>query len=113
MDWTQPRIVSDATHAFPANVIGVLLPPKNNIPKEFFDCNNKWTSLANDWFFCGIAKSRFIPKENIDLYTALKHLSACLRSYEPQHEHKEAGVGYLMSLWFDESTLNKNRQDGP
>jgi hypothetical protein len=39
-------------------------------------------------------------KDGIDRRAAFRHISACLGSYDPSHEHKIAGVGYLISLWF-------------
>ena len=41
-------------------------------------------------------------KQGISLSLALRHLGACLSSWEPKHEHKTAGVAYLMSLWFED-----------
>jgi hypothetical protein len=29
------------------------------------------------------------------------HLKAIMGSFQPKHEHKTAGVAYLMSLWFE------------
>jgi len=33
-----------------------------------------------------------------------------LGSFEPQHEHKEAAVAYLMSLWFEKFVPTPERE---
>lgn len=98
--WAQPQEVDDVTAVFPANVIGTLLPEKVDIPREFFRGDNPWSRLTARWFYKGL-KGRFIPKAGIDPKKATRHLATVMQSFEPQHEHKEAGVAYLMSLWFD------------
>ena len=35
------------------------------------------------------------------------HLKSILQSFKPKHERKEAGVAYLMSLWFDDIIVVK------
>ena len=42
--------------------------------------------------------------EYIDPEAVNRHTRACLRSFEPRHEHKIAGVAYLLSLWFREDS---------
>lgn len=104
-DWSKPRVVDDVTLAFPACVIGTLLPPVDAIPKEFFG-QNKWTRLA-DMMFAGTVPpttTRYVERPEInytpDLYkTASRQWTACLCSFEPKHEHKIAGVAYLLSLF--------------
>lgn len=103
-DWSKPVPVDDVTLAFPAPVIGKLLPPVEDIPKEFFE-QNKWTRLV-DMMFAGTVPTtaRYAERPEInytpDLYkTASRQWTACLRSFEPKHEHKIAGVAYLLSLF--------------
>jgi hypothetical protein len=80
-----------------------LLPPWEKIPEEFKQGHTKWNTLFNDWFFSGLREGAvFFPKEGIDKAKALRHLRCCMTSYALQHEHKEAGVAYLLSEWFDE-----------
>lgn len=40
-------------------------------------------------------------KDGIDPAKAKRHLMAVLGSFEPKHEHKEAGAGWLMSMWYE------------
>lgn len=99
IDWSQPQPVTDLDVAFPANVIGRLLPPMEEIPQEFHASSNPWCKIASGLFFSGghLPKSR----EGIDRLNASRHLRAVLGSFEPKHEHKEAGAAYLMSLWYE------------
>ncbi len=75
----------------------------DKIPPEFTRHGGTvWNNLASRWFFCGLDKSLLKPKDGIDMVDALTHLKYCIESWEPKHEHKQAGVAYLMSLWFEE-----------
>lgn len=77
------------------------LPPWETLPREFQQGDTKWNRVASRWFFSGLPKGTiFSPKAGIDVQEALRHLAAILASFEPKQEHKEAGVAYLMSLWF-------------
>ena len=76
------------------------LPLMKDIPKEFIHGNTKWNKVQRDWFFKGITTDKLIPKEGVDLNKAVKALAAIQCSFAPSHEHKEAGVAYLMSEWF-------------
>jgi len=97
--------------AFPRDVIGRLLPRQEDIPKVFKDgfatSSTKWHQAAEAWFYCGAKDFKFIVKDGIDLKKAQAHLSACLRSLEPEHEHRIAGVAYLMSLWFERIVIGE------
>ena len=44
----------------------------------------------------------FKAKDGVDNKKAMAAISAILRSFDPKHEHKEAGVAYLFSEWFEE-----------
>lgn len=83
-----------------------LLPSYEEIPKEFkkFAGGPKWNSVVSDWFYKGIKGAKWIPKEGIDTNKALKHVQACLTSFEPSHEHKMAGCAYLLSEFFKDVT---------
>ena len=79
-----------------------LLPDWKTIPEEFKNGRTKWNRLFNDWFYFGLKQLDFTPREGIDKSVAAAHISAIMRSWDPQHEHKEAGCAYLMSLWFED-----------
>lgn len=98
--FAEPTEVSDAQVAFPATLDG-LLPPWDEVPEEFrrgYYGGHEWCDAAAHWFYKGLEKAPTF-KAGIDPSTALRHLKCCLGSFEPKHEHKIAGVGYLLSLW--------------
>lgn len=105
--WAKPSEVSDLQFAFPAHVVGVLLPEKDEIPKAFLRGDpsvSEWIEFQRRWFMDGLTKeSGFVGvslKDGIDGERAFRHLGAVQKSYEPSYEHKEAGVAWLASLWF-------------
>ena len=94
--------VSDLDVAF-GGKIKELMPRMEDIPKEFKTGRTKWNKITSRWFFAGLSKNTvFSPKEGVDTRKALKHVSAILGSFEPKHEHKEAGVAFLLSEWFED-----------
>jgi hypothetical protein len=100
-DWTKPVEVDDVDVAFPASVQH-LMPSWEEIPDEFKrHRGNVWAKLASKWFFEGLPGNVLVARPGIDRSTAIRHLKCVLGSYEPQHEHKEAAVAYLMSLWLE------------
>lgn len=96
----KPQDISDATVAFPASVTH-LMPAYDKVPDEFKRGRNAWVRLMTTWFYKGLVGAKFTPKAGIDKTKALRHISAVIGSFEPKHEHKEAAVAYLLSLWFD------------
>lgn len=79
-----------------------LLPAWDTIPKEFKNQDGtNWNRIVSRWFFTGLpAETNFIPNDGIDPVIAKRHLKAVLASWEPKHEHKEAGCAYLLARWF-------------
>lgn len=79
-----------------------LLPPNETVPEEF-KRGNVYTVLV-DCLFAGkpVPNGEIEFREGFDDPEAPKLLnrvvSAHLRSWEPKHEHKIAGLGYLISL---------------
>jgi len=104
-DWTTPQEISDVEIAFPAHVLN-RMPEWDEIPPEFKrHRGTRWNELMARWFYDGLKGHEFCAKEGVDKDAALRHLMAILGSYEPKHEHKEAAVAYLMSLWFTKVTV--------
>jgi hypothetical protein len=84
------------------------LPAYASIPDEFTRRGGtKWNDLVSDWFFGGLKSLRLAPNEGVDKDKAMKHIRALLASFEPKHEHKEAGVAYLMSQYFADAVWEK------
>lgn len=100
-DYSKPHPVSDVQQAFPAN-LGTLLPAWSEIPEEFRRDRTPWNDFASRAFF-GF-KQRYkisTPRDGVDIQAAYRHIRTLLGSYEPKHEHKEAAVAWLLSLWFE------------
>ncbi len=98
----KPVAVPDIDFAFPAHVIGKYLPLWEDIPAEFKknnDCH-PYHRLAQDWFFTGLKNLKLECRPGIDQSAALRHLQTIMRSYEPKHEHKIAGVAYLIDIFY-------------
>lgn len=81
-----------------------LLPDYNTIPEQFKNGNTKWNQVFSDWFYCGMKNCVWVPKPGIDISKALRHIRAIMCSFDPKHEHKEAGVAYLLSEFFEDVT---------
>jgi hypothetical protein len=96
--------VSQVEVVFPADPP---LPPVEEIPEEFWETGNPWTQIASGLFFKGgslYGDYGILFKEHLSTeqkHNALRAIMACLGSLQPKHEHKEAGVGYMLSEWFD------------
>ena len=93
-----PIAINDVDIAFGGKAMQIL-PPYDAIPDEFKRANNPRVKWSGDWFFKGLARYP-VANDGIDLSLAMRNLSAVQRSFAPKHEHKEAGVAYLASLWF-------------
>jgi len=104
IDFSKPKDVITIKDALFGNIRG-MLPNYESIPEEFKKHNNIWVQWQQKWFFNGLQDEDIPkPKEGINLNKALAHLSVVQGSFEPKHEHKEAGVAYLASLWFETPT---------
>ena len=96
----QPQPVTDRQMSFGSDVRG-LLPARADIPEEFERYSNPYVKFVSDWFYGGADATRLTEKPGIDRRMALRHLKTVIGSFEPEHNHKIAGVAYLLSLWFD------------
>lgn len=99
MNFDKPLTVSGLDVAFGPKDINTLMPAYASIPEEFKRMSGYWPKWQAEWFFEGL-KAMPTPKAGIDLNTAMGHLAAIQRSFEPKHEHKAAAVAYLASIWF-------------
>lgn len=109
-DWTKPREVTDVEVAFGANALDYM-PPREECEaalKALPNRGREWREFQSRWFFEGLpTDTKFKPKDGIDQAAALRHLSLIQGSYAPKHEHKEAAVAYLASLWFKDVKMPK------
>ncbi len=98
--WDKPQETTQLDVVF-GGKMEKLLPAMRDIPDEFGRWNNPWVRCAGTWFAAGLKDLKIFPKAGIDGAEALGHVKAIMVSFEPKHEHKEAGCAYLLSLWFD------------
>lgn len=98
--WSAPQAVSGVDVAFGGDM-RKLLPPMTEIPDQFKSSRNPWVECVSRWFFSGLSHPKFTMRGDIDQRVALSHIKAIIGSFDPAHEHKEAGCAYLMSLWFE------------
>ncbi len=99
MSARQPIEVSDLDIAFGGKAMQIL-PPMTEIPTEFHTGESPWCKWQREWFFEGL-KSVPAAKDGIDQRMAIRCLAVVQGSFAPKHEHKEAGVAYLASLWLE------------
>jgi hypothetical protein len=100
LGFAQPKPVTGVDMAF-GGKIAELMPAYKALPEEFRRERDPFTRLVHKWFFEGISKDVVKPKAGIDANAAWAHLRAIMASFEPSHEHKTAGVAWLMSQWFE------------
>ena len=84
--------------------ISKLMPQYRDLPEEFRRERDPFSPLVNKWFFSGLDHKTLKAKEGIDRNAAFAHCKAIMVSFEPSHEHKVAGVAWLMSKWFEVPT---------
>lgn len=96
--------ITDLDMAF-GTVVG--LPVYSQVPDEFKRAGSKWNRLFNDMFAFGLKAINLTPKSDIDPAKAWRHIRALSGSFQPKHEHKEAGVAYLMSQYFEDATWER------
>ena len=101
--WRTPRPVSDVDFAFPATVIGRYIPDWGQLPKPFQQFTSGYEKLAYHACFHSVELRPEALIERIEADMASRQLSAVARSFEPRHEHKQAALAFLLSLWLREA----------
>lgn len=98
-----PKDIDRVGMAFPTSVDG-MMPAYKDIPEEFKNWNRptKWNKLVSAIFFGGLKKLELRPKPGVDQEKAFRHIRYIMGSWEPKHEHKEAGCAFLFSEWFED-----------
>lgn len=83
-------------------------PAWEDIPEEFKQGHTQWNKLFQEIFYKGVPPGSIEPKEGVDAGKAGRAIMAAIASRALKHEHKEAGVAYLLSQWFKEWTPDGN-----
>ena len=100
-----PKEVSDLDLAFPGDILEQgLLPAWEDVPEELKE-ESSWPAFVARMFYGDVGWPKV--KEGVDGVKAKRHIMGCLRSFQPKHEHKIAGVAWLMSQWFEEPTCEE------
>jgi len=107
--WQFPKDPGDNLFG-PSNIMD-FMPAEEEIPKEFWRGNTKWNKLFNDWFFNGIKDLQFDLKDDVNGEIMMKHIGAVMGSWAPQHEHKEAAVVFLFSLWCNDVKWERRKKN--
>lgn len=88
------------------------LPKYDSLPEEFQREQHPACLFVINWFHMGADLSQLTPREGVDQSKALRALAAVLRSWEPKHEHKIAGAGYLLDQWFVVAPVPNSDREG-
>jgi hypothetical protein len=91
--------LSSTERAFPTSVEG-MIPPYREIGQ--YPRKRELEGLVDRWFFLGLKNLKTTPREGVNEAEALAHIKYVLSSWEPKHEHKTAGVAFLINEWFEE-----------
>jgi hypothetical protein len=75
------------------------LPKYEDVPEEFKRGSNLYVRAVSGLFFHGGLLSEYGLKvrDGLDALNVHRAISAHLCSWEPKHEHKEAGVALMLS----------------
>lgn len=98
--FTKPTAVTPLDLAFGGD-IRKLMPAYRDLPEAFRRERDDFSPIVNKWFFSGLDTNALKAKDGIDKTAAFQHCRAIMCSFEPSHEHKIAGVAWLMSKWFE------------
>jgi len=106
--WKRPQKIESVNMVF-GTVIETYMPKWTDLPEDFRRERGievqKWGRIVDDLFFRGATNIRCIVKDpTIDQKDIMRHIAVLLHSFEPSHEHKTAGVAYLLSLWCHDMT---------
>lgn len=106
--WNQSIELSYSDEAFGPKDISTILPKWEEIPEDFKSNNGfgrgeakKYIKWVDDWFFRGVKIINIVMKNGMNQKVAFRHLGSIMRSFDLKHEHKTAGVAWLMSLWIE------------
>ena len=97
--WDQPAAdITGLDMAFGQRAMD-LMPSYDEIPREFRHGRDDFSRFQQKWFFEGVDAADVEWKRGIDPDAAWAHLGAIQGSFAPKHEHKAAGVSWLLSKW--------------
>lgn len=80
------------------------MPRYDIVPDDFKRSSNQYAAFIASWLFPGISQTelaRLRPREGVNQSKALAAIGTIMRSFEPKHEHKNAGCAFLLHAWFE------------
>jgi hypothetical protein len=86
------------------------MPKYESLPEEYRNMSAPACHAVSMWFFKGaeqhdggieIDGKAYVAKRGVDVSKALAAIKSVLCSFEPKHEHKIAGCGFMLSEWFE------------
>lgn len=86
------------------------LPKWEDIPEEFRKGRTTWNKLFAHVFYGQSGEAELEGKDGVDVRKAGRAIRAIMVSFQPKHEHKDAGCAYLMSQWFKSWSLDGKPQ---
>lgn len=77
------------------------LPRMADLPEQFQRARHPFCEVAQQLFFKGgaLESHGLRIKAGLDTRGVMRAIRAALCSWEPSHEHKIAGVGFLLDQW--------------
>lgn len=90
------------------------MPKYDTLPDEYQQMRGIARDAVSSWFFSGakaiptgleIDGVKWTAREGVDHVKALRAIKAVLCSFEPKHEHKIGGCGFMLNEWFEPSTV--------
>lgn len=90
-----------------ADRVESLLPAYKDIPKEFDHWHHPLQRVASAWFFNGVNATSWVAREGISKEAAIRHVQAVIGSFGLKHEHKMAGVAFLLDQFFSKVEVVK------
>lgn len=107
MGWKEPYEFTVVERAFPAHVLDHI-PPMEMIPDHFkSEHGGKHTAIevANLWWMGQLItdddpRPDFHARPTLLAEIAFWHIQCVLNSFQPKHEHKMAGVAFLIDRFF-------------
>lgn len=88
------------------------LPKYDTLEDDFRNMSHPCCRAVSMWFYKGaeaapngngikIDGTVYRAREGVDVHKALAAIKAALGSFEPKHEHKIAGCGFMLNEWFE------------
>lgn len=82
-----------------------VLPPYDRLPVEYKRGEARGCKFVTSWFYHGVSNIKMEPKPGVteeQLGRVCQVVKAIIGSFEPKHEHKIGGLGFIIDSYVDE-----------